>query len=265
MDPALTEVVALVVEAAHSVLPTQPPCQRIRRKDDGSMVTTADLALQATLEQALRHRWPHIPLLGEEMDTDRQQALLSAPGPCWCLDPLDGTSNFAAGLPYYAISLALLNDTGVQLGVVYDPSRQECFSAQQGLGAWLNGQPLRAAATSTGLAGALALIDFKRLDPALAGRLASSPPYASQRSLGAAALDWCWLAAGRVQLYLHGRQMLWDYAAGELILREAGGHSATLAGKSVLQRSLQPRTVVGAPNGDLMHSWQDWLREDGGR
>ena len=76
-------------------------------------------------------------------------------------------------------------------------------------------------------------IDFKRLDGPLATRLATEIPYASQRSFGSVALDWCWLAAGRCHIYLHGRSHLWDYAAGELILAEAGGYSCTLDGEPV--------------------------------
>ncbi|MCU0937038.1 MAG: inositol monophosphatase, partial [Gammaproteobacteria bacterium] len=93
----------------------------------------------------------------------------------------------------------------------------------------------------------------------LAMRLATAPPYGSQRSLGAVALDWCWLAAGRFHLYLHGRQRLWDYAAGELVLLEAGGHGATLQGRGRPRPSLEPRTAVAAFDRPLFEAWTAWL------
>ena len=101
------------------------------------------------------------------------------------------------------------------------------FCRSQGQGAWLNGEPL-AQRPPVPLAEGVALIDLKRLPRGLASRLASDPPYQSQRSFGAVALDWCWLAAGRCQVYLHGQQKLWDYAAGCLILRGSRrpGHNA---------------------------------------
>lgn len=108
----------------------------------------------------------------------------------------------------------------------------------------------------------MGLIDFKRLKPELAAKLATSPPYASQRSFGSGALDWCMIASGRCHLYLHGGQRLWDYAAGQLILSEAGGVSATLDGDAVFQNGLSARTIVAATSPELFASWQRWLRGD---
>ena len=190
------------------------------------------------------------------------RALESGERDLWCIDPLDGTSNYCAGLPYYAVSVALLREGRVAAGVVYDPARRECFTAAQGLGAWCNGRPLKAAPAPSNLADALALVDFKRLPVALATRLATHPPYRSQRSFGAVALDWCWLALGRCQLYLHGRQRLWDYAAGSLILAEAGGRAATLEGEDVFRPTLTPRSVAAASNPALFREWRQWLDED---
>ncbi|WP_127478039.1 inositol monophosphatase family protein [Sulfurivermis fontis] len=234
-------------------------------KADGSVVTEADLACQQAVSAALAAHWPQIPLLGEEMTTAEQQRLLadSAAG-LWCLDPLDGTSNFAAGIPYFALALAYIRHGEVQLGLVYDPVRDECFSAARGQGAWLNGVPLRTRATGLALARCVALVDFKRLTPALATRLACSPPFASQRNFGSSALDWCQLAAGRGQLYLHGRQNLWDYAAGSLILAEAGGCAETLQGEPVLHVGLQPRSVVATLDPALFGPWRAWIAAAGG-
>ena len=236
-----------------------------RRKADGSWVTDADLAMQDALRAALTALWPGVPLLGEEMSAEEQNALMRAeaaapdgPG-LWVLDPLDGTSNFAAGVPAFGPSLAWIQGGKVRLGVVHDVMRDETFTAALGAGAWLDGAPLRCPRPSRALRSAIGCIDFKRLPHELAARLATRPPYASQRALGSVALEWCWVAAGRFQVYLHGAQGLWDYAAGCLILAEAGGSSSTLAGEPVFDNSLSKRSALCATGPDLFEAWADWI------
>jgi myo-inositol-1(or 4)-monophosphatase len=178
----------------------------------------------------------------------------------WCLDPLDGTSNYAAGVPFFAVSLALLIDARVALGLVYDPVRDECFMAQQGGGAWLNDTPLQMPpAAARELRRSIAVVDFKRLRPELAARLASQPPYGSQRNFGSSSLEWCWLADRRFHAYLHGGQKLWDYAAGSLVLAEAGGTACTLEGQGVFTMGLASRSVVAAIHPSLFSEWCAWL------
>ena len=260
--PELSEVAACVRQIARDVLPAF--FTRVTRgyKADGSLVTEADHAMQQALTHALSQRWPGIPLLGEEMSAARQAELFkAADAGLWCLDPLDGTSNFAAGLPFFSVSLALLAGGQRVLGVVYDPMRDELFSARAGHGAWLNDLPLRVADEAPPLDKALAAVDFKRLAPALAAALASAPPYASQRSLGSVALDWCWVAAGRFHVYLHGKQKLWDYAAGSLVLAEAGGHSSTLRGDPVFDGGLAPRSALAAADASLFRAWSGHLSD----
>jgi myo-inositol-1(or 4)-monophosphatase len=226
-------------------------------KSDGSIVTEADLAMQQRMIDILQQYWPQIPLLGEEMSCEEQQQLLDNNDEgLWLLDPLDGTSNFATGIPYFCVSLALMRKGEVVLAIIYDPLRDETFSAEKGEGAWLNGGPLHAPCATRPLKQGIALIDLKRLTPELAARVASHPPYSSQRNLGSGALDWCYVATGRVDVYLHGGQKLWDYAAGQLILREAGGHATTLAGEPVLVNALTPRSVVAAAEEG---NYQQWL------
>jgi len=232
-------------------------------KADGSLLTEADLSMQRTLTEKLKAHWPRYPLLGEEMPVDRQQALLANSGAgLWVLDPLDGTTNFAAGLPLFGVSLALVQDGRVVLGVVYDPISRECFSAIAGQGAWLNGELLRLDCPHERLADCVGLVDFKRLPAALACRLASDAPYRSQRSLGSVALDWCWLATGRMQLYLHGAQRLWDYGAGALVFAEAGGAGGRLAaldGDFQHDLTLSPRIGLAAGNAELLAKWRAWI------
>ncbi len=254
----LDELAALLrAVAARELVPRYTHVTR-RIKADGSLLTEADLALQRAIATALAARWPEVPLLGEEMPAEEQRLLLQSRGAVWLLDPLDGTSNFAAGLPYFAISLALLTPEGVALGLVYDPMRDECFCARRGGGATLNGVALRPT-TEGALADCLAIVDLKRLPSAWLGRLVAGPPYRSQRSFGAAALEWCWLAAGRCQLYLHGRQMPWDHAAGALILQEAGGALCRLDGAPLDYRHLAPSGVIAAGSASLLPLWYDWL------
>lgn len=259
--PDLQHLSGLITAIADRELPPRFNCRQGERKSDGSLVTEADLVVQQALTATLCEHWPDIAVLGEEMSRqDQQSALQQSVAGVWCVDPLDGTSNFAVGVPYYAVSVALVKDGRPYMGVVYDPSRGECFTALAGHGAWLNGERLSASTPATALRESLALIDLKRLSTVLAGRLATEPPYKSQRSFGAVALDWCWLAAGRCHLYLHGRQKLWDYAAGYLVLQETGGRSVTLDGEDVFRPALEARSAVAALDPALFEQWKSWLQ-----
>ncbi len=268
--PDLAIVSALLRNAARAeILPrAQSPDPRL--KADGTWITDADLAMQARVQRELAVLWPAIPLLGEEMTSEAQQRLMAdeaarpeGPG-LWVLDPLDGTSNFSAGLPVFGPSLAWIQGGQVRLGVVVDVMRDEVFSAALGAGAFLNGQPLRVPTAPPPLGKSIACIDFKRLSAPLATQLAIRPPYSSQRSIGSVALDWCWVAAGRFHLYLHGSQGLWDYAAGSLILSEAGGHGQTLVGEAVFNNTLEKRSAVCAGDAGLFAQWTQWLAVNGG-
>ena len=229
-------------------------------KADGTLVTAADLAIQQRIGEVLARLYPDIPFLGEEMSgADQQQVMNDSEQGFWCLDPLDGTANFVAGMPCFAISLAYINEGETRLGIIYDPLRDECFHAQTGRGAWLNQQPLKLKHSQTGLADSVAMVDFKRLPDRLASNLATRPPYRSQRSIGSVALDWCWIAAGRGHVYLHGKQRIWDFAAGSLILAEAGGHAVTLEGEEVYRADITPRSAVAALDAGLFREWCEWL------
>ena len=185
--PELARARDLVVDIARQELPHRCHITR-RHKADGSLVTEADLVVQRRIRAALREQWPEHGFLGEEMEhAEQEQALQCLDQGVWCLDPLDGTNNFASGIPYYAVSLAFLQGNGVRLAIVYDPSRDECFTAAEGQGAWLNDQPLQCQPAGIGLHEAMALVDFKRLPGDMLDRLVRQPPYASQRSFGAVA------------------------------------------------------------------------------
>lgn len=256
----LARVAALVKSAADSEL--LPRFARVAHysKADGSLVTAADTAMQQRLQAELKREWPEYGFVGEEMtELEQAQAFERSPA-LWCLDPLDGTTNFASGLPFFAVSLCLLREGRSVLAWVYDPIRGECFTASRGQGAWLNGAELSGPGEGRPLRQCVAAVDFKRLRPRLAARLVEDSPYRSQRNFGSCALEWSWLAAGRFDVYLHGGQKLWDYAAGLLVLMEAGGHAQTIAGEDLRADSLAVRSAVAARNADVFSAWQAWVR-----
>jgi len=232
----------------------------VETKQDGSLLTEADTQMQIKTQAFLEKYWPEFAFLGEESSTEEQEAAMNSQNGCWILDPVDGTSNFAIGVPVYSVSLALMMQGKIIAGLVYDPSRDEMFAARQSLGAELNNQPLNAQTAKTALSQCSSIVDFKRLKPALATRLATQAPYSSQRSFGSVALDWCWIAAGRGQVYLHGAQNIWDYAAGWLILEEAGGQSSTLDQERVLLAKVEKRSAVAATTPELFTEWQAFLQ-----
>jgi myo-inositol-1(or 4)-monophosphatase len=231
-------------------------------KADGSLFTEADAATQAALVTALQ-AIRAVPVLGEEMTEHAQREAWNAGRDgLWCVDPIDGTSNFVAGVPYFAVSVAFLYKGERQLGVVYDPIADECFTALRGGGAFLNGVALPLRPLASELKRALAGVEMKRIKRELAGHLAAWPPYASQRNFGASTLDWCYTAAGRFDIYVHGGQKLWDYAAGALVLEEAGGRLASLSG-SFDTANIWERSVVASASPALFELWRDWLKAAG--
>jgi len=228
-------------------------------KADGSLLTEADLSADKRISTELAKLYPDIAFLSEEMKLDQQEDLLKKSEKLWCLDPLDGTSNFAAGIPLFATSLALFVKGEVHIGITYDPVRDEMFSAVKGQGAWLNGEDLKCKPSGFELDKTIAIVDFKRLTPKLTQRLLNDPPYKSQRNLGSCVLEWAWMAANRGHLYLHGGMKLWDLAAGTLILEEAGGYACTLNGETVFRPEMRPRSVVISPDEVLFKQWQEYL------
>lgn len=268
-----------------------------RAKADGSLITEVDLAVQRRLINALEQLAPDIPVLGEEMTQSEQNRLLESasanaltadqihpqrdfPGhqlinhqvenvvasdgsAFWALDPLDGTSNFTCGFPAFAISLALFRNGEVELGVIHDPVRDETFSALLGQGAWLNGGRLQCRCDCEHLADAMALMDLKRIPPERLSGLLRKGAFRSQRNLGSVALDWCWLAASRAQVYLHGGQRLWDYAAGRLIAAEAGVVTCLLPpglAQPSQGLSLDARMALAAAHPALFDQWSEHIR-----
>ena len=230
-------------------------------KSDGSIVTEADLAMQESLTTALDIYYPKIHMLGEELTEQQQLEAMNSGQDYWCLDPLDGTNNYHHSLPLFSTSLALISKGQIVLAIVYDPIREEFFSALRGQGFWLNGEKITQPVQPETMKQSIAFVDFKRLNKDIKLRLVDQTPYKSQRNLGSCAREWAWLAAGRTQLLLHGSEKFWDYAAGCLLSSEANGLSETIDGEPVFNQSLAPRSVIAASNALLFQQWSRWIRE----
>jgi myo-inositol-1(or 4)-monophosphatase len=257
--PDLKQLEAIVKPAAQEIL--VPGFGKIdyEHKADGSIITAADVAMQKRLKDELGKIWPQYAVLGEEMTENEQRNAMNNEAGYWCIDPLDGTNNYATGMPFFAVSIALIKNNQQILGFIYDPLRDEVFTAIKGEGARLNGEILKGTPNKTEVKSTIAEIDLKRLPKELAARLVNEEPFSSQRNIGSSALDWCWLAAGRFNIYLHGGQKPWDYAAGNLILHEAGGQSVSHDGEPVFRGKYEDRSVLASLDEDLFKHWQWWL------
>jgi myo-inositol-1(or 4)-monophosphatase len=219
-------------------------------KRDGSIVTETDLHCQSFIRERLQALDPKIHFLGEEMTESEQRACLQQSGRFWCVDPLDGTSNFTTSFPCFAASVALIEHGQAILACIHDPVRDETFHAVRGGGARLNGMPVRTSATHT-LRQSIGFIDFKRLSGEHAARLATNKGYRSQRNIGSCALEWAWLATGRSQFIIHGGEKLWDYAAGCLLAEEAGGTVSDFDGRHPFDASRLVSSVVAGADKNL--------------
>ncbi|NKB75454.1 MAG: inositol monophosphatase [Gammaproteobacteria bacterium] len=258
--PTLHELAELVIQVSGRVPALKSGRVGHTTKLDGSFVTAIDKQMQEELLEILMQRWPGFGAIGEEMEHSDQITVTKANSErgYWVIDPLDGTTNFISGFLFYGVSVALVVAGCPILAVVYDPVRDEVFSAESGRGAYLNGQRMTTV-SEPAIENCIANVDYKRLVGDLSAQLVRCPPYRSQRNLGASVLEWCWLAAGRFQLYLHGGQKLWDFAAGYLILMEAGGDATSLSGKPLDCGNLRKRSVVAAVTPALLVQWKSWI------
>lgn len=236
---------------------------RAERKPDGSLVTEADVAAQIALEAGLQAIVP-CPVVGEEMLGAEQRQLWQAGGWCWCIDPLDGTGNFVNGKPYFGISVALTHERVTQLAVILDPSADEMFTAIRGQGATLNGRAMRLAANQIPLQQARAEAGlYKKLGP-LKQALIANAPFKTLSMSGASVLQWCHLAAGRYDVFVHPGEHPWDYAAGALILEEAGGSLCTFTHHDYWSDPAWHRSAIAAASPDLFQPWCQWVRAHAG-
>ena len=194
-----------------------------------NLVTEMDRRAEGLIVERILAAFPDHAILGEEGG--------ARPGTTpyhWLIDPLDGTTNYAHGVPVFAVSIALEHDGVVDLGVAYDPSRDECFIAERGRGATLNGETLKVSATA-GLGESLLTTGFPydirtTAETNLPEYTALSLRTHAVRRLGSAVLDLCYVAAGRFEGFWELTLGPWDMAAGGLLVLEAGGRVTNVRG-----------------------------------
>ena len=260
-------VIALMRDVAATELMPRFKHVAIERKHDGTVVTEADRAVEAALIAALPKIYNCV-VLGEEMTPETQQKIWRDADWLWCVDPLDGTGNFTSGKRYFGISVALMYQRESVFGVVLDPNANEVFYALRGHGACM--------IDSAGETKRLKLMPVKHLSEAIieVGRykrlgrlqaaLKNNPPFKKISSSGASVLQWCHMACGRVDAFVHAGEQPWDYAAGALILEEAGGRAATLLHdnywRSVDVQGSWEKSAIAARHPALFDEWKRWVR-----
>lgn len=201
----------------------------VREKSRANLVTEADTASQQAIHEFLRRRFPSHGFLGEE---DLMEVRADSPFR-WVIDPLDGTTNYVHGLPYYAVSIGLEHEGRLIAGAVYNPSHDEMFLAAAGHGATLNRQPLRCSDVAT-LEEALLIASLPVAtdpeDPAVKRFLRVLGQAQTVQRTGSAAMNLAYLAAGRVDGFWSTSLKPWDMAAGVLLVQEAGGRITNVTG-----------------------------------
>lgn len=251
MPPTLNDLEALARRAGDILSAGYGQRHQIDHKGVIDLVTEVDRRSEAYLLGEIRRRFPGHTVVAEESGR-----LPGAEGHRWHVDPLDGTVNYAHGVPIFCVSLAYEEDGRVRLGVVYDPMRNECFAAEEGRGASLNGQPLQVATVhdlnqclmATGFS-----YDIRTMaeDNNLGHHNRFSLRTQGVRRLGSAALDLCYVAAGRLNGYWELVVCSWDIAAGMLIAREAGALVTDVHGGPLDLRSTRLSLLAANP---LLHA-----------
>jgi len=204
------------------------------------MVTEYDRACERIVVDGIRSARPDDAIVGEEGARHPGTSPYT-----WCIDPIDGTTNFLYDLPMWAVSIGVADDAGPLAGVVHVPARGETFTAVRGGGAELNGAPIRCN-TGAVLEHALVATGFSYDAPSRVRQARRVSRMIDRirdvRRFGAASIDLCWVACGRLDAYFEENLHPWDVAAADLIVREAGGRTGDFAGGP-----LRPVQVLAAP------------------
>jgi len=246
MQDRLQLAVELARRAGGLLLNGYGRATQVRHKGAIDLVTEYDLKSEELLVEGIRTAYPADAILSEEGGGEEGEGIR------WLVDPLDGTTNFAHGLPIFSVSIACVRAEELLLGVIYDPTREELFHTLAGEGAFLNEAPIRVSATTT-LDESLLVTGFPydiRTNPDnnLSYFNALAVQARAVRRLGSAALDLAYVAAGRFDGYWELRLSPWDWAAGVLLLREAGGRVTTL---SAGEKLLDGDATLVATNGQI--------------
>ena len=229
---------------------------QVSRKGPADFVSTADLKADRVIREELSHARPDYGLVTEEHpETSARDGRHR-----WIVDPLDGTTNFLHGIPHFAISIALKREDTIVAGLIYNPANDETFIAERGKGAFFNDRRIRVAARKR-LSEAVVCCGLPHLgrgDLALFRRefAVVQEKVAGLRRYGAAALDLAWIAAGRFDCYWERNLSPWDFAAGVIIVREAGGYVTDLDGN---ERTMEPGDII-AGNEDMQREVMGLLK-----
>jgi len=232
-DPVfLATAVEIVLRAGEIQMSRRESGFQIDKKGTIDLVTEVDLECEKMCRALLAERFPDHDILAEELSIGPGQPRNSRFR--WVFDPLDGTTNYAHGLPVFCASLALEIDGRAEVGAIYDPTRKELFTGERGQGAFVNGARLHVSGTAT-LLDALLVTGFpydvhQKLVPLLGMFGAFLGQARAVRRLGSAALDLCYVAAGRFDGFWEQTLKPWDVAAGALIVEEAGGRITGMDG-----------------------------------
>jgi myo-inositol-1(or 4)-monophosphatase len=204
----------------------------IEKKGVIDIVTEIDRQVEQMFRTMIADRFPDHDILAEEFATqgDRERSSRY----CWVFDPVDGTTNYAHGLPIFCSAASLEIDGQPVVAAVYDPNRRELFTAERGVGAWLNGAPMHVSSATT-LIDSLLCTGFpysvhSEADELVALFGAFLKRARAVRRLGSAAIDLCYVAAGRLDGFWEQRLHPWDVSAGALLVEEAGGRVTNLSG-----------------------------------
>jgi len=227
---------------------------KVEYKGDVDLVTEADRASEALITRRIRERWPEHNIMGEEGTRTEQGSEYR-----WYVDPLDGTTNFAHAYPVFCVSLGLEHKDARVAAVVFDPTRDEMFTAQKGGGAFLNGQPIRVSAVSD-LGECLVATGFpshkRHKNPNIFFYHQITLKTHGVRRAGSAALDLCNVASGRFDGFWEFNLNPWDTAAGVLILEEAGGRVTRFDGQPFLIDSRETLASNGRVHEALLKEFQ---------
>ena len=229
---------------------------QVSTKGPGDFVSKADIKAEQIIREELTEARPNYGWVGEESDEVKG----ADPTRRWIVDPLDGTTNFLHAMPHWAVSIALEHKGEIVAGVIFDPVKDEMFTAEKGAGAWLNDRRMRVSGRHELITCTLATAIPFAADTALPRHLRQmarvSPACAGIRRFGSAALDLAYVAAGRVDGTWEIRTNLWDIAAGLILVREAGGFAGPLEDGGVLDGS---KGIV-ATNGQIFDRLTDMVR-----
>ena len=258
LTESLVEETVQAVQEAGACLSDPTAVHSIRTKGETDYVTNVDLAVQELLRERLTALAPDVQFMGEEQDNTG----LDWSRPCWILDPVDGTTDLIHNSRHSAVSLALSEAEQILFGVVYNPYSGECFTARRGQGAFCNGSPIRVSSADRLEDSLLSVgtVPGRRelADTAFRQMRALYDTCQDVRRTGCASLDLCWVACGRLDGYVELSLQPWDYAAGMLIVAEAGGRVTAPDGSPL---SLCQGGPLLASNGRLHSTLQTILKE----